>query len=297
MTKIDFEIGSSTIDNFLYWINERHRIYINRFVFNQPKPWSDDPIFQQWKFTNVFRELDVGTMALKNMIRHHMDSQNHNLLFFNIFWYRLFNLADHAENPGFVESFEKLETCIRMKQGYGGKIFTTAHLYTSSAHGRKEGETNFEMALRIIEDVWDRRFEFTDRIRGCNTMEEVFNILKSIYSIGNFLAYEMTCDLRFTTLLCSSDHMDWVNIGPGAKRGLRRLGLPVKITSLIKLYYIVRDRSMDHVRKHFLSNRHMPRIIYPPFELREIEHSLCEFDKYERIRLGQGRPKQKYKGY
>ena len=37
-------------------------------------------------------------------------------------------------------------------------------------------------------------------------------------------------------------------------------------------------------------------IIYPPFELREIEHSLCEFDKYERIRLGQGRPKQKYKG-
>jgi ppGpp synthetase/RelA/SpoT-type nucleotidyltranferase len=30
------------------------------------------------------------------------------------------------------------------------------------------------------------------------------------------------------------------------------------------------------------------------FEMREVEHSLCEFDKYERTRLGQGRPRSKY---
>jgi len=28
--------------------------------------------------------------------------------------------------------------------------------------------------------------------------------------------------------------------------------------------------------------------------MREIEHSLCEFDKYERTRLGEGRPRAKY---
>ena len=29
-------------------------------------------------------------------------------------------------------------------------------------------------------------------------------------------------------------------------------------------------------------------------ELRDIEHSLCEFDKYERVRLNQGAPRSKY---
>ena len=33
----------------------------------------------------------------------------------------------------------------------------------------------------------------------------------------------------------------------------------------------------------------------PNLEMREIEHSLCEFDKYERTRLGEGRPRAKYK--
>ena len=32
-----------------------------------------------------------------------------------------------------------------------------------------------------------------------------------------------------------------------------------------------------------------------PIEMRDIEHCLCEFDKYERTRLGEGRPRAKYK--
>ena len=28
--------------------------------------------------------------------------------------------------------------------------------------------------------------------------------------------------------------------------------------------------------------------------MRTIEHSLCEWDKYERVRLGQGTPRSKY---
>ena len=30
-------------------------------------------------------------------------------------------------------------------------------------------------------------------------------------------------------------------------------------------------------------------------EMRDIEHCLCEYDKYERVRLGEGRPRAKYK--
>jgi hypothetical protein len=34
----------------------------------------------------------------------------------------------------------------------------------------------------------------------------------------------------------------------------------------------------------------------PPLELREIEHSLCETDKYLRVANGEGRPRAKYEG-
>ena len=33
----------------------------------------------------------------------------------------------------------------------------------------------------------------------------------------------------------------------------------------------------------------------PPLEMREIEHSLCEFDKYTRVKNGEGRPRSIYR--
>ena len=32
----------------------------------------------------------------------------------------------------------------------------------------------------------------------------------------------------------------------------------------------------------------------PPLEMREIEHSLCEFDKWTRVRNNEGRPRSRY---
>ena len=48
---------------FWYWVNERHRIYVNRFIKKQPYPWTKDKILRTYKFTNVFRQLDRVTEA------------------------------------------------------------------------------------------------------------------------------------------------------------------------------------------------------------------------------------------
>jgi hypothetical protein len=34
---------------------------------------------------------------------------------------------------------------------------------------------------------------------------------------------------------------------------------------------------------------------WPAWEMREVEHTLCEFDKYERARLGEGKPRGVYR--
>ncbi len=53
------------------------------------------------------------------------------------------------------------------------------------------------------------------------------------------------------------------------------------------LYSGAATRCSELIRRHVGEEA-----IWPPLELREIEHSLCEFDKYERVRLGEGKPKQ-----
>ncbi len=48
-----------------------------------------------------------------------------------------------------------------------------------------------------------------------------------------------------------------------------------------------------------MSRKNFPRTIEGwktrPWEMREVEHTLCEFDKHERARLGQGRPRGVFK--
>jgi hypothetical protein len=49
---------------FWYWISERHSIFLRRQE-GKPKPWTDDPILRDYKFTNPFRENDRGTVWLR----------------------------------------------------------------------------------------------------------------------------------------------------------------------------------------------------------------------------------------
>lgn len=56
-------------------------------------------------------------------------------------------------------------------------------------------------------------------------------------------------------------------------------------------------RDMGRLRWHLV--KHLPKL--PPggegaWTMRDVEHSLCEFDKYRRVQLDEGRPRSKYPG-
>lgn len=48
---------------FFDWCRERERIRVKRDA-GEPAPWTEDPIFRQGRFLNVFREDDKGTRAV-----------------------------------------------------------------------------------------------------------------------------------------------------------------------------------------------------------------------------------------
>ncbi len=299
------DLVPAEIEDFFNWINERHRIYENRFTLKLPKPWTKDEIFQQFKFTNVFRQLDTGTIALDRMLGkwfnnpaklQDMEVDDAIDILFNIVWYRLFNLADHAIDIGFTKhkDHDIVRRVLVGKKNRGEKVFTSAHMTSGSGeHVDLYGKVYGHLVgpIGIAEDFGEQLISY---IFYHQSLQEVTKKLTELPSVGPFIAYEIACDLRFTPLLSgATDKLSWANMGPGARRGLMRLDMVPLNESMVKLYEMaLRGRAgYDHPRvsRGVLSCKF-------PFELREIEHSLCEFDKYMRVKTGAGRPRQNYEG-
>jgi len=277
----------STLRMFFYWIQERHKIYIKK-TRGDPWPWTKDPILKEYKFTNVYRELDTGTIFCRKTIREPYAA--HPELFFNIAMYRLFNLIDTYKDIGFVTNYDykKIEPIIRSRRENGLQVFTGAHMITGTLGGDKIWQV-FGLCLPAL---WERRKELEPK--PGDTLESAFNRLnKSTPGFGPFISYEVISDLRWTRYLCgASDIMTWANPGPGCMRGLNRLlGLSLNPTKQLpkEKYIHYMRRLLEMSSDPFYGCEWMPDLT-----MREVEHSLCEFFKYEKVRLGLGHPRSKY---
>ncbi len=281
--KNDFSHGSADLKDFWYWMNTRHEIHLQKEA-GAPKPWTEDEIFQKYKFTNVFRQLDKTTVALHENILRKGLNESDELVLFNVVWFRMFGWIGATE-IGFLHTVDELDEAINGRYERGEQLFTGAYM----SWGGLYGEPKHLSYLRVLREFYDYLDHATAYMKFENTLESAFDYLLTLKGIGKFFAYEMACDLRFTGLLCrATDINSWANIGPGAKRGLQRLGAEVSIDSMIELYKLAKNG--------FFRFAYDTGYAGVPFELREIEHSLCEFDKYQRILRGEGRPKEKYNG-
>lgn len=165
------------------------------------------------------------------------------------------------------------------------------------------GEPKLEAIIRRVSKVWDDR----ERILHCLTtdefstgskcsMETAHKVLTQYEGLGGFMAYEIICDLRYTYLLeHAGDKMTWCNPGPGCIRGLYRVaGEDFPKGNNSSSPPRPKDwKSRMEFLLYYVTTR-LPKM--PPFEMREIEHSLCEFDKAERVLWGDGRAKRTYSG-
>jgi hypothetical protein len=162
------------------------------------------------------------------------------------------------------------------------QVFTGAHIVYS-----RPGFTKVDAITDVCTELWEMRTRIADTAIRTRSLQRTFEVIKEADSVGGFMAYEMVSDLRWTPLLEDAvDILTWANPGPGAKRGLHRLSLPYKpdfaaISSMKELL----DKS-DRTRAGWT----------PPLEMRDIEHSLCEFDKYCRVKYNEGEPRAKFNG-
>jgi len=267
-----------SVERFFYWIHERIRIQ-KRKDRGDLWPWTGDPILQQYKFTNAYREQDKTTVWFREKIRDPLSWQPEVYMATVIF--RWFNLIETGEtllkhNLHIDWDPEKAYAVIVPQKQW----ITGAYMIKSpTAMNKVRG------LCQAITDVWGDRERF---ITKCPwpSLREMTEFLQGYPFLGPFLAYEIATDLRHT--FCGMRAFDietWANAGPGAMRGLNR----------------IHDRELNYTSKKHDWCAEMRELLgisrtrhSLDFELREIEHSLCEFDKYERVRLGQGAPRSKY---
>lgn len=277
----------SPLDRFLYWIRERHQVYLRRRA-GKPKPWTDDEILQRFFFTNPYRENDKVTQWLRDKIREPLRDDPR--VMFATVCFRWFNLPSTAEalmrgrnlllSWDAADAFQRLDTIRKAK----GQVFTGAYMINSPG-----GEPKLEAILRRISNVWGYR------LVG-KSLESAHRELTQFDGMGGFMAYEVVCDLRYTYLLeHAPDKLTWCNPGPGCIRGLYRIaGEEIKNKSNATAPPLPRDwrkRMTD-----LLAITQQRLLAMPRFEMREIEHSLCEFDKYSRALAGDGKMKRTFQG-
>lgn len=273
------------------WMTERHRIYLKR-KDKVPPPWTQDRTMQKYRFCNVFRELDTVTIWLReNWRAPYAGNEN---LWIAMCLARQINWPPTLAEVGFPEhgyDAKSVQRSLEARKDRGEKVYTGAYMI-SAPSGAFRGMAKPEYTAEIVVGaLWRARDEFRALFAGDRqpTLQEVHSWLRGFRGWGDFMAYEVVTDLRHTRYLNNAlDINTWAVAGPGAIRGLHRLhGRDYRKS-------MTQDQACEEMRELLeMSRTSLPDFI-PRLELREIEHSLCETDKWLRVAAGQGRLRSKY---
>lgn len=293
-------VEQESLNAFWYWVNERHLIYLKKLA-GEPWPWTADKVLQEYRFCNVFRELDIVTIQFRELIRERY--ADHPNLWFAYCLARQINWPDTVSEIMQQTSFpdywvpESVYDVLRQRQARGDKLYTGAYMLRGDI--QREGEDNNKpryTVFRVLDPIWQSGcrgpitpFCMNSDPRAGGSIQAATEWLEGHSGWGGFLAYEVATDLRHTRYLENApDIMTWANPGPGAKRGLNRIfGRPLNKA-------LGRDQAIDEMRWLLAESPTYLATHVPALEMRDIEHSLCETDKMLRVKHGEGRPRAKY---
>lgn len=263
---------------------ERYNIYSRRRMGLQP--WTKDPIFQKYKFCNLFREQDKVTVWLrKNWREPYADHPN---LPFAMALARLINWPPTLVEIGFPKRWhpDKVLGVLHRRKFEGEKIYTGAYLLGSCPKGSERAIYLVNDVLTPLHRALSPAFWMIDN----NSLEDVWKWLRSQRGLGDFLAYEVVSDLRHTKYLRNaSDIMTWANAGPGTLRGLTRLWGYQPKTRQISGYSFPKKNALEAMQNLLTKSQEARwKLNTPSWEMRDVEHWLCEYSKYTKIMNSQG---------
>lgn len=323
-------LDMSGIDDFFDYAKERYAILLRRRQ-GRPRPWTIDPILQHHRFCNIFREDDRTTEWFRKNVRDPLDHRPEVLLATVLFrWFNrittgeaIFNQTTITDEGDVHTAFEKflidgnighLKNAIMTYCGDGPYVTGAFIINTPTGMTKLDGVlwAFGEFARGPWKHVGGELLRFNDpsslghapvRTEGMPWVERnwgleaIWTWLQQFPRLGTFMAYEIVTDLRHTAMLGNAyDIFSWANPGPGARRGLSYICGGDRHTVPREVRYRAQQIEMMKVLQENTRNTHYWPYGWPSWEMRDVEHTLCEFAKYEMVRRGEGRTKGVFHG-
>lgn len=309
------EICEENLHEFFRTMFERQEIWYKRFILKKQSPWTKDEILKNNKFTNVYRELDRNSQwEIENVF---LKEKNRKELIWKIMVFRFFNQPDFFDwvstkkrsFKGKIPSYDEydIQEFHDLLQGYkdlGNNPFTTAYLTNTAAFPGNSRVWSF--ANKIIPKVHENIPIINKTLLSAKKPEDIIKLLNSMTSISNFMSHEFYQDFTYAPKyskiqLMRFDQDDFTNVGPGAATGLRLIfpNIPMKHKSQKALIYDLRDLAVDYLADigdfKYLGYDGNYYKGEPKITLHQIEMWLCEFQKYWKMTIGEGKQRSKFK--
>lgn len=288
-------------DTYWYFAAERQQIYFRRLADAAP-PWSDDPIFTEFKFTNAYRAADrVSQYLIRRVIYRDDLPCTPAEVFFRIIVFKIFNkietweLLERALKVVTFEDFkfERFDKVLTRAMEKGTKIYSGAYIMPSggSLGHEKKHRNHLELIDRMMRD------DLPARLGSAKSMQEGYELLMAYPTIGPFLAYQFITDVNYSELTNFSE-MDFVVPGPGALDGIAKVFADrggLNEPEIIRFMADNQEREFERLGLDFKT------LFGRRLQLIDCQNIFCEVDKYSRVRhpeieglSGRTRIKQKF---
>ena len=284
-----------SLESLLYFVWEREVIRIVKERGGEP-PYTKDPVLGRYRFTNIRRRDDrVSRWVIENVIRPHEHNPN---LWFMLLITRLINwppALQHLIDDGLLfrkphefdaQAFSDSLEAYKAKRG---KVYTGAYMVypTKMDPGSVK---SLAIAKHIIAPASRMHDEMVRRLSGYEndrSVERVVDQLSSGFGISTFIAGQVAADLTYCPQLGGAfDLRSYAPMGPGSSRGLNYLHGRKPFASWDQNSF---NQALIEINKSIDKELEIKDL-----SLHCVQNCMCEFSKYCRTVLGEGKPKSVY---
>jgi hypothetical protein len=276
-------------------MNEREQVRLRK-VAELPKPWTHDPILQNYKFTNVNREHDRTTQWMRKYWTGPNIHKSPEMQFFNCALFRYFGTVEFATAVGWQDDFNPTHIKKVAKELVDKhlKCFTGAYVITNGGIKAPKQNVVVDMYLTPLYHALPILVQVAQETKS---WQEVHDHMRELPGFGGtgFMTKEVLQDVIHGTTVFPGEPVDlntWCPAGPGARRGLnviygremdKTLNEQQALKEMLELFSL----------RHSLASA---AVLETGFDLHCIQFQLCEWAKYVKVRDGLGRPRSRYEG-
>lgn len=312
------EVNEDNLNTFFEIMIERQEIWYKKVVLKQPWPWTENKILRDYKYTNVYRELDRASQwMIENVLKDHSLSVKD--LVWRIIIFRFFNLPATFEVGGVelphYDDFDPeymWQQVVSLREK-GVNPYHTAYLQNLAflpkpANWNGRGLFKDEAIINYAFPRIHKKIpELVVALKTAESPEVLMKIMEQFDAVGGFMSHEFFIDFCYVARywkkpIMKFDQNDYTNVGPGASLGLRLIFPSLMPKEQKRGIYVLRDIAHDWMEKlgefKYLGWDGENYVCPAPNErltLHQIEMWLCEYSKYWKMQHNVGKQRSRYK--